>query len=210
MEPAVKYERLSRNCYLGPDHLLLCARSFFTEQYRRLYFNDIQCVVLQRTGAWHWYTVLFALPLAIVLLIGFSGGFDHSASAVTLLIFLVPLLGGLVVNLVLGPSCRVSIRTAVGTQWAQGREPKSRKIVQRLAAEVTQVQGPMPLDVSGMVQQPPSPPGSPAAALAGMSQSPIDLGLNAVAFGQTQSAGIAETAAPAPAQVSPSPSQEGA
>ena len=111
------------------------------ERYWRFYFKDIQAVRLQRTNAHIYWGLLWAalvLGWGLTLLIesfpnplslGFGGFF-----------FLL-----LLINLILGPSCRVHLQTAVQVQQLSGlrRVRKARKVMDRIRQAVERVQGPL-------------------------------------------------------------------
>src|SRR6185503_16307515 len=74
----LSYSRL----WLGPDHLLLARTTFFSEEYKRFYFRDIQAIVMRKTRRhlfWGWMcAALFGL-CTVVLIIGY---FDISGRSI--------------------------------------------------------------------------------------------------------------------------------
>ncbi|HPO15336.1 MAG TPA: hypothetical protein PLI09_17970 [Candidatus Hydrogenedentes bacterium] len=111
--------------YLGPDHLLVLRRRFFTETAHRFYFSDIQAITVQRTtNAVTANAVLFllcALTLGVLGLYPFSGGMillgDFSFGEELLLILACAGFGlGLALNILLGPACVTELITAVSRE----------------------------------------------------------------------------------------------
>lgn len=94
--------------YQASDHLMLVQSTGFTEDYRRIYYRDIESVIVRpshRRGATTLVLVLitfilFLLPLAHV---------NWIAAAVCAIPFLV----GIVINLLKGPSCQCHVNTRV-------------------------------------------------------------------------------------------------
>ncbi|WCJ60848.1 hypothetical protein NXS98_06885 [Fontisphaera persica] len=95
--------------YLGPDHLLLVEKSLMRENYRRLYFRDVQALWWAGTRTWLWHTLLLALPLlflTVITLIAWGSGAEVFLGVLTGLLFL-----WILENLRRGPSCRVFLQT---------------------------------------------------------------------------------------------------
>jgi hypothetical protein len=137
-----KYRKLARNIFLASDHLLSRSRSMFRESYKRFYFNEIQYIILQPTAGWHVRSVLLLVLLAACAS-ALAGDDGTTIGTVGVLIAGI----GLGMNLMVGPSCRVIMRTALGTQRLYGATTvrRAKKIIHRLNEEITKVQGPLPL-----------------------------------------------------------------
>src|SRR5438477_3941842 len=74
----LSYSRL----WLGPDHLLLARTTFFSEEYKRFYFRDIQAFVIRKTNRhriWGWILSVLVALCAVVLIVGF---FDISGRSI--------------------------------------------------------------------------------------------------------------------------------
>jgi hypothetical protein len=133
--------------YLGPGHLLLVSSTGFSESYKRFYFNDIQAVVVQRTGGWHVVSGIFgalsALCLAGWLLEARNGVFSGLAGLVFGSIVTVLCVVPLLANLVLGPTCACQIRTAVQTERLPTlkRLRSARKVLATLKPLIAAAQG---------------------------------------------------------------------
>lgn len=97
---------------MAQDHLLLVSRYRFSETYKRFYFRDIQAVVIARTDRWKAWFIAFAITGSMMSAFGaWSAGWDRIFWGVLAAFSLLML----IVNLVLGPSCSVFLRTAVQT-----------------------------------------------------------------------------------------------
>src|SRR6266550_3445601 len=71
----LSYSRL----WLGPDHLLLARTAFFSEEYKRFYFRDIQAVVTRRTERREILNVILALTAIVFGLLSIASGSGWSA-----------------------------------------------------------------------------------------------------------------------------------
>jgi len=137
---------------LGPDHLLLARTTFFSEEYKRFYFRDIQAFVIRKTNRhriWGWILgVLFAL-CAVVLIVGFfdiSGRSIQSSDIFGLIVWGAPALiclAFLYLNFVFGPGCICHLRTAVQTEELSPlkRFRATRKVIERLKPKIQAAQG---------------------------------------------------------------------
>src|SRR5438876_9263378 len=134
----LSYSRL----WLGPDHLLLARTAFFSEEYKRFYFRDIQAVVTRRTERREILNVILGLT-AIVF--GVLSVFSDAAWKVFLLVMTGSLFFVLVVNWLRGPTCVCHVRTAVQTEELSPlkRFRATRKIIERLKPNIEKAQGPL-------------------------------------------------------------------
>lgn len=140
---------LRHSLWQGPDHLLWVESAIFQEQYRRFYFQDIEAVVLQRTGRRTVWTLVlggfFFLFAAIAL---FSDGIPYFS------IFMAATLAILTaVQWLKGPGCRLYLQTAVQRYRLSNlvRMRKALKVMDRIRASAEAVQGPLaPIRFSGM------------------------------------------------------------
>jgi hypothetical protein len=164
----VSYHKLTGKIFLAGDHLLNRSRSMFTESYRRFYFNEIQYIIIQRTAGWHVRSVLLLVPLTVSVLAAVA---SHGLLTSTIVAALI--LGwGLGMNLMAGPSCRVIIRTPLGTQRLYGATTVRRawKIIQRLSKEITKVQGPLQVEQAAA-----APTSNTAADIAAVAPGPAEI-----------------------------------
>ena len=96
----------------APDHLLLVMNYACVEQYRRLFLSDIAAVTVRRTPAFEITNLVLLLSLA-ALTFPFLY-YSELALRIFLGIMLGTVLLFLLINLVLGPTCRLWIVTSLG------------------------------------------------------------------------------------------------
>ncbi len=144
-----KYKRLPgrpftpfevRSLWQGPDHLLWVESVFFKENYKRFFYSDIQCTILQRTGTHLLWSFIWGSLALICALIAFLVPGTPYVSATFTAIFLL----ALGINLAWGPSCTVYLQTAVQVQKISSlkRVRTAQKTMVRIKALVEAVQGP--------------------------------------------------------------------
>jgi len=137
--PGCLFGLLSRTrLFLGKDHLLFATNSIIKEEYRRVYFRDIQMISMQVTGfsrLLHFILIFLVLGLGIREFVndvpfGFSGAF----LIVTIIYWLV--------HWGRGETCACEVRTRVQSLPLPIGRLKSAKIVLDLIRERTsEVQG---------------------------------------------------------------------
>jgi len=134
----LNYSRL----WLGPDHLLLARTTFFSEEYKRFYFRDIQAVVTRRTERREILSVILAFT-AIVF--GVMSVFTTSGWRIFLSVMTGIVLLALLVNWLRGPTCVCHLRTAVQTEELSPlkRFRATRKVIERLKPTIEKAQGPL-------------------------------------------------------------------
>ncbi|MCX5770494.1 MAG: hypothetical protein NTZ09_09520 [Candidatus Hydrogenedentes bacterium] len=135
----------TRRCqlWLGPDHLLHGRRSMITEQYRRLFFKDIQAVTVARTDTWKDYNIILGVLIAGCLAIVFIATSDWSMRAAWgISLCIVPVLV-VAFNLAKGPTCACYFHTAVQSEriGALSRLRKAGTVLALLAPMLEQAQG---------------------------------------------------------------------
>jgi hypothetical protein len=135
--------------WLGRDHLLVIDTSGYTETYKRFHFRDIQALVLCRTDTWLYQAVGLAAFGCLFGLIAIVGG-----NPVVAWVFgsLAGLFGVFVlIDLLLGPSSKCYIRTAVQTEQLAplARLRRAQKVFATLRPLITSAQGELPRAVSG-------------------------------------------------------------
>lgn len=126
--------------WLGDDHVLLVRGRTFLESYRRFFFNDIQGIVVRRTYLGRGWNAIWG-PLALffgLLSLAFDG-----AGMIVMLSLAAPFVIGLIVNIALGPTCALHIRTAVQTEHvpAISRISAARKFIARVEPLIAAAQG---------------------------------------------------------------------
>jgi len=132
------YSRL----WLGPDHLLFARTAFFSEEYKRFYFRDIQAVVTRRTELREILNVIFVFTTVIF---GVLAGFTGSGWQAFLAVMAVTFFFALIVNWLRGPTCVCHVRTAVQTEELSPlkRFRAARKVIERLKPNIEKAQGPL-------------------------------------------------------------------
>jgi len=152
---------------LADDHLLLCDyRTGFVERYKRFYFQDIQAIIIRKTmyqiaiiAVWG----LFAFGFLIIGIATQWNLFLYIAEAICGLLILV--------QLMLGPTCRTDIKTAVQTDRipALKRVRKTERIMRYLFPLIEEAQGKrgtLPADAAPVSQSPaPSSAAPPSTAV---------------------------------------------
>ena len=131
--------------WLGKDHLLSIASTWFTEQYKRFYFRDIQAITIRKTQRREVWNVILSLlsMISLTFLIrafrrsGFSS--DLLPSGIMTGITAVPL----VINNILGTACTCYIRTAVQIEELPSinRVRRAYKIIARIRPLIAAAQG---------------------------------------------------------------------
>jgi len=133
--------------WLGPDHLLSVDRVWFTEEYKRFYFRDIQLITVEQTRTALLINYILAMCAAgTALLFWLLSTNDPTSSRVYLIIggiltgiFLI----ALAINLARGPSCVCRLKTAVQTELlpALGRTGSARRTLAIIKPLIEQAQG---------------------------------------------------------------------
>jgi hypothetical protein len=156
-----EYQRLSRShvrsaftvafasrcsLWLGADHLLLVDSNGYTETYKRFYFRDLQAFTFTLTKRRLVWNCILGIATGICLL-GWAIDLLSSppvtaagiiTGTIVTAIFAVPLL----LNNLLGPTCRCYLKTAVQTEELPPlkRLFRARKIMARLRPLISQAQ----------------------------------------------------------------------
>jgi hypothetical protein len=132
---------LRHSLWEGSDHLLWVEDTFFHERYKRFYYQDIESVVLQRTGRRTACTLIMGLCLLPFIAIAVFPGYVRYFS-----IFMAASLAVLMaIQWQMGPGCRVHIQTAVQKCRLSNlvRTKKALKVMDRIRKSVEAVQGPL-------------------------------------------------------------------
>jgi hypothetical protein len=126
--------------WAAEDHLLQVHGRVGTEDYQRFYFKDIQALIAHKTAAGKIYNALLvALVLLLVLpafqLDGWASIFFYCMAALFLIILLV--------NWLLGPTCRTHLRTAVQQELLPSlhRLKTAVKVMNQLRPHIHAAQG---------------------------------------------------------------------
>jgi hypothetical protein len=135
--------RVRSRLWLGKDHLLSVDSQYYSEDYKRFYFRDIQEVIIRKTRSGTIGNVVLGF-LAGAGVLGFfatSGG-----PAVFWAIFAGFWLLFVLLNTAFGPTCVSHLRTAVQTEELPSlkRLRRAQKVVARLRPLIAQAQGEIP------------------------------------------------------------------
>jgi hypothetical protein len=127
--------------WLGADHLLQVESRFYSEEYRRFYYHDIELLMVRRTRHWLVWSVLFGVLLSGSVWWGVQAGEPVGQSLGAALAGLSLL--ALLVNVLYGPTCACHLRTAVQTVLlpSLNRLRYVRKVLPLLQPFIMQAQG---------------------------------------------------------------------
>ena len=133
--------------WLASDHILQVRSSLVSEDYRRFYFKDIQAFVIRSTNRRKYLNITFVIALVLLLMLFsllYEGNSLVGFVAIFTLIFGLPLL----VNVLLGPTCDVSIRTAVQEEALPSlcRVRRARRVIDRIRPQIHTEQGNLTAD----------------------------------------------------------------
>ena len=117
-EPGVKYRSMPGNVFspvklwMGPDHLMLTKQSLVGEECRRFYFPDIQAIIVRRTHSSTNWRITLTLLTGTALILCLAAW----PTSIFMWFVAIALLGLLVRNLVMGPSCECHLKTGANLQ----------------------------------------------------------------------------------------------
>ena len=125
------FAHIQYSLWLGSDHLLQVTNSYFTEDYQRFYYRDIQAIIVCKTDratVLNTIYLVIAVPSALVAIFSDTLGIVIG-SIVSGLFFLAFLM-----NFVRGATCRCVLRTAVQNEQliSLDRLRLARKTIHRL------------------------------------------------------------------------------
>jgi hypothetical protein len=167
----IEYQRLTRtrarsmfaiafvsrgSLWLAADHLLCVESTGYTENYKRFYFRDIQSFTLQKTGE----GAVINFVLSIVIFLFAVGALLTQGFGIKIFLLIFAGFFGvlLLVNLLLGATCRCYLRTAVQVEQlpSLARVRKAQKIFARLHPLIAAAQGGelSPQTIAELVGQP--------------------------------------------------------
>jgi hypothetical protein len=136
--------------WLGRDHILKVDSTYFSEEYKRFYFRDIQAITMRQTRRREMWNLV--LSLATLVCFGLvAGAYTQSNMSLTLvMVYAVPLIVLFYVNNVRGATCAVSIRTAVQTEElpSLSRVQRTQHVLGRLRPMIAAAQADLPADGS--------------------------------------------------------------
>jgi hypothetical protein len=132
--------------WMGEDHLLAVDSNGYSESYTRYYYKDIKAIVARRTNGMLIWNGILGAALFFCLIILFSSSGAAAPWTVTMTILAAAFLAGIVVNTLLGPTCRCTISMPLGVYELPTlkRIRSARKALDLLRPLVAAIQGPMP------------------------------------------------------------------
>jgi hypothetical protein len=140
--------------WLGRDHLLLVESQWYTQEYKRFYFRDIQSIIIRRTNTGR----IISLTLMIFAFIWLFGVIAATDGWRIFWIILLSIFGFfLSLNTLLGPTSVCHLRTAVQTEElpSVNRLRRARRVLGRLRPLITEAQGPLPPEEFARMAEPP-------------------------------------------------------
>jgi hypothetical protein len=133
----------SNRLYAGQDHLLSIRNHFFSEEYLRFYYRDIQAVLTRKTITGKVINICLLIALSLFLLPAFllSGGWVVFFSFIASIIFIF-----LAFNLMKGPTAICHIQTLVQTSrlMAIKRLRGAEKVISQIKPLIEESQGAIP------------------------------------------------------------------
>lgn len=151
--------------WLGKDHILQIDTSGYSEIYKRFYFRDVQALVFCRTDRWLYQGVGLLGAACFFALIAVTGGGPVVAGIFGTVAGVFGFF--LLFHLLLGPSCKCYLHTAVQIEplISMSRSRRALKVLQTLrplilAAQETARPGPGPTPEAPPVISTPPPPTS--------------------------------------------------
>lgn len=146
--------------WLGKDHLLSIDSTYFTEEYKRFYFRDIQAITIRTTrrrATWNFALMLALLFWLATLVYDFSTGPPPDTTEVVLLgISFLIIAVSLLVNNILGPTSTVYLRTAVQIEElpSLNRVRRAHKVMGIIRPLIVAAQGQLtPEEVLARIQE---------------------------------------------------------
>lgn len=148
----------SATYWLGPDHLLIVTVDGYNERYRRIYFRDVQAIIIRRTSTWIWMAVVMSLLLILAGILPISTGQLEGYIFGGIMITVVGVI--LVAHLIAGPTCGCRVVTAVQNRDLPhlNRWKPASRLLEALQAEVNRVQQPAAQATSSDAVETAAPP----------------------------------------------------
>lgn len=121
------------------DHLLLVMSHRVNESYKRFFYRDIQAIVICHTNLGLVLNIVFGLLTALFAVAAIAAG---STAGVIFWVIAGLLLIPLVLNLLRGPTCICTLRTAVQTQPlpSLNRVRVAHKVLTRIQQKIAAAQ----------------------------------------------------------------------
>jgi len=137
---------VSQTGWIGSDHILcITSEARFIENYKRVYFRDIQYLLVRDTVTYRVTRIILGSLTVLFFMFGWfssTPGFNYVGYFVAALFAVVFL-----VDLVRGPTCRTYLKTAVQTEELMflGRRARAKKFIETITPLLEKAQsGPAP------------------------------------------------------------------
>jgi len=143
--------------WAADDHILNQEMRAYSESCKRFYFHDIQAIVITRTKAGRTLSIIIALLSALFVMIALIGVGAGNLPALTRVVICCSFSGifliALLINWLLGPTCKTRLYTAVQAEdlVSLSRLRTAQKVVAMLRPMIEAAQGrltPEALDAS--------------------------------------------------------------
>jgi hypothetical protein len=123
--------------FQGQDHLLVVQSTGYNDDYKRIFFQDVQYVDVRPNQYMLWQAIISGVIPILFLLLYFA-----SVPVAVVLGFSLPFIIWFVVNLILGPTCDCYIQTTVQTLKlpAPRRMKKVPALIEFLRAKTASLQ----------------------------------------------------------------------
>lgn len=139
---------------LADDHILDVESSGYMETYRRYYFKHIQGLWVAKN--WYWHISTFLLLVAVLGLVAILFSAENDVAIRILLVCTGVFLGIFLYHLMLGPSGRLYVMTAIQTRYLPGikRKHSAEKAMEILSRRIHHAQANVVVNQSEEVPQP--------------------------------------------------------
>jgi hypothetical protein len=126
--------------WLGRDHLLSVAAQWFSEDYKRFYFRDIQAIIIRKTNVGRNINAVLGILACLTLILA---AITSDAASVFWWIITGAFAAFLLGNALMGPTCVCHLQTAVQTEELPTlrRLGRVRKVLARLRPLIAAAQG---------------------------------------------------------------------
>jgi hypothetical protein len=159
----VSVSAIRSRLWLAKDHLLNIDSQWYSEDYKRFYFRDIQAFMICKTTRGRTVNIVMAalaVPAAVAALVS-TDGFAIMWWSVAGFFSAVA-----IINALYGPTCICHVKTAVQTDELPSlrRLWQARKVLARLQPLITEAQGQLkPEEISTRLMELANPAGNESA-----------------------------------------------
>ena len=144
--------------WLGKDHLLQVDSQWYTEDYRRFYFKDIQAFIICKTTGGKVGNIVLGVTACFPLILCLAFSLNRDIGWAVFWGIVGGFLGlFLLANVLMGPTCTCHVKTAVQTEelTTLRRLPRARKVLRRVRPLLAEAQGQLsPEEMASYASQP--------------------------------------------------------